>query len=621
MEISRASALVSQAKQSLASCQSLLDSNPRDIQLKLQEKELMQHYSSLVLADEHFIKQKAKQRKSPGPDGFNAHFFHKAWPVIGNDVIKAIKDFFVTGKLLREVNNAYIALVLKYQNPSSLNDFHPISCCNTLYKCITKILANKLKQALPSTIDPCQNAFNKGRHIGDSVLLAQELLQGYHKHFSPLRCAIKVDLMKAFDSVGWEFLLDALDLFGFPLPFVFTANTKKFISQSTAFKFHLRCSNLAIAYLIFADDLLLFCRGDLASISTLKHALYHFSALSGLSSNNSKSSFFVSGVGTDLSNDIKALLGFNDGSLPIKYLGVPLLSTRLKVDDCHGLVERVTKRINHWSSNFLSYAGRIQLIQAVIYSTEYKHSGAKVNWVACCQPKEFGDYLIQHSPEICNIPSPSATENSIVWILSPSGVFTLSYTIEWLGAHNHPKPWQHLIWNTLSIPRCKFSQWLTVQNHLSTYDRASMRHFTGSRLCQFCGIVEESYNHLFFSCAFIRPIWIALQNKCRFHLSPSLWSDLVDRVASCWASNNLKNSVNKLALSTAINKIWQERNDRIFKNQTSNQISIFRQIMDLVRQRLLTTSIKDSPCARRLKLDWDLPEFIKPPPKSPDRAD
>lgn len=39
------------------------------------------------------------------------------------------------------------------------------------------------------------------------------------------------------------------------------------------------------------------------------------------------------------------MLGFQEGSLPIKYLGLPLISTRLKKEHCSGLITRITRRI------------------------------------------------------------------------------------------------------------------------------------------------------------------------------------------------------------------------------------------------------------------------------------
>jgi len=68
--------------------------------------------------------------KAPGPDGYSASFYHKAWTVIGEDVTDAILEFFSTGKLLKETNATIITLVPKKSNPEVMGDYRPISCCN-----------------------------------------------------------------------------------------------------------------------------------------------------------------------------------------------------------------------------------------------------------------------------------------------------------------------------------------------------------------------------------------------------------------------------------------------------------------------------------------------------------
>jgi len=83
-------------------------------------------------------------KKSPGPDGFNDGFFHSNWNTIGDEVTKAIESFFYSGKLIKELNHTFITLVSKTTNASQLTDYRPISCCNVMYKFISKVLSIRL---------------------------------------------------------------------------------------------------------------------------------------------------------------------------------------------------------------------------------------------------------------------------------------------------------------------------------------------------------------------------------------------------------------------------------------------------------------------------------------------
>lgn len=126
-------------------------------------------------------------KKAPGLDGYNSGFFQKAWPIIGHKVTAAIKTFFKSGQLLKKANSTIVALVPKIPNPSKVGNFRPISCCNTIYKCIARILARRLQVALPYLIDPFQSGFVKGRRIADNIFLTQELMKGYHTSSSSPR--------------------------------------------------------------------------------------------------------------------------------------------------------------------------------------------------------------------------------------------------------------------------------------------------------------------------------------------------------------------------------------------------------------------------------------------------
>ncbi|KAJ9535294.1 hypothetical protein OSB04_un001606 [Centaurea solstitialis] len=353
--------------------------------------------------------------KAPGPDGFSSCFFKKSWHVIGAEVCDAIKEFFYNGKLLGEVNATVIALVPKSQSPSSVADYRPIACCNVLYKCISKILVNRIKDSLSFLVDPNQSAFIPNRQICDNVLLAQELMRGYHRQRGVRRCAFKVDIQKAYDTVNWEFLECILKNFGFhpcmvawimkcvssasftirvngdhfgffpgkrgirqgdPLsPYLFTLVmeiltliVKREVRSCEEFKFHPRCEKIGLTHLCFADDLLMFCYGNVESVMVLKNALLKFGEFSGLKPSMGKSTAFLGNVVGLNRVEILKVLPFKLGSLPVRYLGVPLISTRLYHKDCLGLIEKVKKRVLDWKNKWLSFAGRLQLINSVLSS-------------------------------------------------------------------------------------------------------------------------------------------------------------------------------------------------------------------------------------------------------------
>lgn len=141
------------------------------------------------------------------------------------------------------------------------------------------------------------------------------------------------------------------------------------ISQGQ-FTFHPKCSELSISYLAFADDLFLLSGADCSSIGIIKEVLDEFFHSSGLKPNLQKSLIFFSGVSNEVKDDILRLLPIPEGSLPVKYLGVPLISTRLKYEDCVQLKENTKQRIESWTNRSLSFGGRALLIQSVLFSMQ-----------------------------------------------------------------------------------------------------------------------------------------------------------------------------------------------------------------------------------------------------------
>ncbi|KAL5801025.1 hypothetical protein ACOSQ3_032657 [Xanthoceras sorbifolium] len=165
---------------------------------------------------------------------------------------------------------------------------------------------------------------------------------------------------------------------------------------------------------------MVFCRAERESLAAVNVVFGQFQAPSGLVPNPIKSNFFVAGVSSETKQELLGILDFQEGVLPVRYLGVPLISTKLMAVDCRVLVDRIIARVRSWTSRVLSFAGRLQLIQSVLFFIQMYWSSifilpksvvikvetilrsflwkgldlgkgvAKVAWSSVCLPKEEG---------------------------------------------------------------------------------------------------------------------------------------------------------------------------------------------------------------------------------------
>jgi hypothetical protein len=154
---------------------------------------------------------------APGLDGYSVGFFHDNWPIVGDEVCQAIFTSLNSGILNADLNFTYIALIPKKQNASVVSDFRPISLCNVLYKIISKVLANRLKEILPKIISATQSAFILERLITNNILIAYETLHMMHSRMYGKKgyMAVKLDMSKAYDKVDWHFLEAVMVAMGF----------------------------------------------------------------------------------------------------------------------------------------------------------------------------------------------------------------------------------------------------------------------------------------------------------------------------------------------------------------------------------------------------------------------
>jgi len=152
--------------------------------------------------------------KTPGLDGFGAEFFFPE--LLGDELVHCIQDFFLHGKLLKEINHTFITLIPKSSQSYSTSHFRQISLRSTICKIIAKILVNHLQPLLAETISPFQSAFIPGRSIHDNILITHEIMHKFKITKGKLAwAAVKLDMEKAYNKLKWDFLFTCLTQVGF----------------------------------------------------------------------------------------------------------------------------------------------------------------------------------------------------------------------------------------------------------------------------------------------------------------------------------------------------------------------------------------------------------------------
>jgi hypothetical protein len=329
-----------------------------------------------------------------------------------------------------------------------------------------------------------QHAFLQGRQIGECTTLAHELIRDFTKAHGKRAC-IKVDLQKAFDSINREFVYYIMHCMKFPAkwigwikeciatpsfsillngsstgffgsnrgirqgdplsPYIFVmvmefwsirmelANVEGKIQN---FK---RSQELQVSHLLFADDMLVFCRANKHSFDGLNNLLSDLSHNTGLNINRSKSKVFFS-TGCSNRGELCSILGISKGRLPVKYLGLPLSVQYPKSIHYGPLLDKLRAKTDGWLAQSLSFAGRLELIKTVLYSILsywyfsyefpekiigeiericanflWKGRMHTMRWRDICKPKREGGFGLRSVQDMC-----AAAGMKMIWRLLTS---------------------------------------------------------------------------------------------------------------------------------------------------------------------------------------------------------
>ncbi|XP_021865115.2 uncharacterized protein [Spinacia oleracea] len=482
---------------------------------------------------------------------------------------------------------------------------------------------------------------------------------------------IKVDLKKAYGSSEWPFLKTMLSELGFPAKFVnwvmqclysvsysilingcptkpipakkglrkgdlispylfalgmeYLSRCLASLADNPEFSYHPRCKKLDLSHMMFADDSMMFSRADESVVKALFAAFTKFSLASGLEANLHKSEVYLAGVPNHIACITVNSIGVPQGSFPFRYLGVPLTTRKLSFTDCKPLIDRTVARIKSWTSKFLSYAGRLQLVKSVSFCIQlywsqifvmpkkvmkeiqricrcFMWSGtdegsrkAAVSWEQLCLPKSCGgwnlkDLTVWNKAAVLKHCWALSLKHDRLWAngvdqFVHTGKFRIQKMYKFLHPVGDQVGWKRLICNSHASPKSTFIAWLVVQNRLATKDRLISWQLNIDGTCGLCQLENESLAHLFFSCSYSKDIWRQVLIQLGVSRGVFPWKEEVQIAIKRSRSKKKKACKYSIAFIESVYCIWLQQNSKVFRDHVDPVKAVVNNIMFNVEYR------------------------------------
>ena len=125
-------------------------------------------------------------------------------------------------------------------------------------------------------------------------------------------------------------------------------------------------SGMVVSHLQYADDTLCIGKPMVDNLWAIKSLLKGFEMVSGLKINFFKSSL----IGVNVANEFMEMacnfLNCSQGTIPFKYLGLPVGANLRGMSTWEPLVENLSGKLNSWFHKYISFGGRIVLLNSVL---------------------------------------------------------------------------------------------------------------------------------------------------------------------------------------------------------------------------------------------------------------
>ncbi|XP_074314038.1 uncharacterized protein LOC141649242 [Silene latifolia] len=282
------------------------------------------------------------------------------------------------------------------------------------------------------------------------------------------------------------------------------------------FQYHPLCKGLKMNHLMFADGLLMFCKGNAHSIMLLIRAFGLFSKASGLSMNNSKSEVYFNEVSQDLKYDIQQATGFVE---------VSLLSPNVSLGELKQSVETFSGMEALINTGFPSLLGRELQCQKNEECLGIKQADSwnvaavakLVDWIYCKADTPPAD-AAWYWKNICKVKEKmKQAYNNGVWVPDVKG-YSVSSGYEWLRLKQPKQDWYKVIWNSWNIPKHTFISRIAQNNRFQVRDKLFRIGYFQEYCCCICESEPETRDHLFFNCPYSKNILALIEEWCGFNI-------------------------------------------------------------------------------------------------------
>ncbi|XP_058755140.1 uncharacterized protein LOC131628305 [Vicia villosa] len=294
---------------------------PKDI-----EAEVLRFYTELVGTNSNSLLHIDIDAMRKGPQLQYHHAEALTAPVTDLEILQALKS---NGEnkapgIDGHINCALLTLIPKFPAAKHVKDLRPIACCTTLYKVISKILTNRLSKVIDTVVDYSQPAFIPGKKAYDT--LEWQALEDIMREMSFPPKFIRWIMLRVM-TVSYRYNInghysdylpakrglrqgDPISPLLFVIAMEYLHRCLRKMQKNPAFKFHPKCGKLGIVNICFADDLMLFTRGDKISVTLLMATFKDFSAATGLRASPTKCKVYFGGVSEDVQQQILDTTGF-----------------------------------------------------------------------------------------------------------------------------------------------------------------------------------------------------------------------------------------------------------------------------------------------------------------------